>query len=64
MGYKTSKYRSVEPMGSSCRKKGYHSREEAEDMIRHIEETRITGELHAYECPVCRMWHLSSKPGF
>ena len=39
----------------------YHSREEAEDMIRYIHENRVVRELHAYECSNCGSWHLSSK---
>jgi len=35
--------------------------EEAQDMIRHITETRIAREIHAYRCPVCGFWHLTSK---
>ena len=62
MGYKSSRYRLPEPLGPSCRKNSYHSREEAEDMIRHIAETRYTKALHAYQCPVCGLWHLSSGP--
>lgn len=61
VSYKSSYNKSVSPMGPGCRKAMYNSREEAEDMIRYIQETRFTKELHAYECPDCGMWHLSSK---
>ena len=63
MDYNSSKYRAVEALGPTCRKKAYSSREEAEDMIRHIEETRYTKALHTYECPECGLWHLSSSTG-
>jgi hypothetical protein len=60
MSYRTLKSRpgSLNP---SCRKTIYHSREEAEDMIRHIRETRVTHEIRAYNCPVCGFWHLTSR---
>ncbi len=61
MAYKASNYKSVDPIGPSCKKKIYNSREEAEDMIRYIQENRVVKELHAYQCPGCGMWHLSSK---
>jgi YgiT-type zinc finger domain-containing protein len=61
MAYKASNFKSVRPIGPSCKKKTYNSREEAEEMITYIQETRYTRELHAYECPECGLWHLSSK---
>ena len=61
MAYKSSKHQVVDPIGPSCKKTMYDSREEAEDMIRHIRETRYVKDLHAYQCPACGMWHLSSK---
>jgi len=63
MAYKSSKYKSVDPIGPACKKTMYHSKEEAEDAIRHIQEIRIVRELHAYQCSTCGMWHLSSKSG-
>lgn len=62
MAYKSSKHRFVDPIGPRCKKAMYNTREEAEDMIRHIHETRITRPLHAYQCNNCGMWHLSSSP--
>jgi len=62
MAYKSSNNKLVSPLGPSCRKKSYASREEAEEMIKYIEETRYTRALHAYECPECGMWHMSSRP--
>ncbi|MEZ5071336.1 MAG: hypothetical protein R2751_10300 [Bacteroidales bacterium] len=61
MGYKSSKYRSVAPLGPSCRKKSYQTKEEAEDMIRYIEETRMTRRLSTYRCEICGLWHLTSR---
>jgi hypothetical protein len=61
MAYKSSKFRSVDPIGPPCRKKMYQSPEEAEEMIRHIRENRYVKELHAYRCEICGMWHLTHK---
>jgi hypothetical protein len=61
MAYNSSKNRSVDPIGPACKKGMYSSQEEAEDMIQHIQETRYTRQLHAYQCNVCGMWHLSSS---
>lgn len=63
MAYNSSKRSAVDPIGPGCKKGMYNSREEAEDMIRYIQETRYTKQLHAYHCSVCGMWHLSSKAG-
>ncbi|MDY0099888.1 MAG: hypothetical protein RBR81_11855 [Bacteroidales bacterium] len=51
-----------EPLGLPCKKAIYHSLPEALDMIRHIQETRITRKLRAYQCPVCGFWHLTGSP--
>jgi hypothetical protein len=61
VAYKPSQFKSVRPMGPSCKKAMYHSREEAEDMIRYIRESRVTRDLQTYQCPVCGLWHLTSK---
>lgn len=61
MAYRSSKYKYVKPIDPGCRKTIYQSREEAEEMIRHIRETRFVSALSAYECPDCGLWHLSSK---
>ncbi len=61
MVYKSSKLKSVDPIGPACQKRIYHSREEAEDMVRYIQEQRIVKELFAYQCPDCGLWHLTSK---
>lgn len=49
---------SIEP---PCRKTIYHSREEAEDIIKYITENRGGRELFAYKCYICGFWHLTSR---
>ena len=61
MAYKSSNFKSVTPMGPSCKKAMYQSKEEAEDMIRYINENRVVRELRAYKCADCGLWHLTSK---
>ena len=61
MAYRTSKKRQIGSVELPCKKTIYHSREEAEDMIRYIEETRVTREIKAYKCDICGFWHLTSK---
>lgn len=61
MAYRSARNRPVAPIGPPCKKKIYQTREEAEEMIRHIRETRYVKELHAYRCEICGLWHLSSK---
>lgn len=62
MSYKSSNRRPPDPISPTCKKTMYQSREEAEDMIRYIQENRIVKDLHAYQCSVCGLWHLTSKP--
>ena len=50
-----------EPVTPPCNKKIYNTEEEAQDMIRFIKEHRRTRELYVYKCPVCGLWHLTSK---
>jgi hypothetical protein len=61
VAYKSSNFKSVSPITPTCKKTMYNSREEAEDMIRYIQENRIVKELHAYQCSDCGLWHLTSK---
>ena len=61
MAYEPSNFKSIDPIGPACKKTMYNSREEAEDMIRYIQENRMVRELHAYQCTTCGMWHLTSK---
>jgi hypothetical protein len=61
MAYKGSHFKSIDPIAPGCKKTIYNSREEAEDMIRYIQENRVVKELHSYQCTSCGLWHLSSK---
>jgi hypothetical protein len=63
MAYQKSRRKSPESLSPACRKTMYHSREEAEDMIRYITENRVVRELRAYLCDACGTWHLTSKSG-
>jgi len=54
--------KSISPITPLCKKEMYHSREDAEDMIRYIQENRIVRELRAYKCATCGLWHLTSRP--
>ncbi|HVN57575.1 MAG TPA: hypothetical protein VMT63_04705 [Bacteroidales bacterium] len=49
------------PLENSCKKAAYHTREDAEDMISHIKETRVTKDIRPYRCTLCGMWHLTSS---
>ena len=60
MSYKKN-MKSLDPITPACKKTIYNSQEEAEDMIRYIHENRIVKALHAYQCDICGLWHLSSK---
>jgi hypothetical protein len=61
MGYTISGKRNVNAIEPSCKKTIYNSREDANDMIRHINETRSAKKIHAYKCDVCGFWHLTSR---
>ena len=61
MRYKTSGKKSIVPFEPLCRKAIYHTREDAVDMIRHLEETRTSSKISAYRCDVCGFWHLTSR---
>jgi hypothetical protein len=61
MRYNKSDIKNIPPIEPVCRKKIYHSQAEAEDMIRHIRETRVVREISAYKCSICGFWHLTSK---
>jgi len=54
--------KSISPISPECKKEMYYSREDAEDMIRYIQENRIVRALYSYKCPTCGMWHLTSRP--
>jgi hypothetical protein len=61
MGYKLSNFKKVQPVQPPCKKTIYNSLAEAQDMIIHINETRVLKEIHAYKCDICGFWHLTSK---
>ena len=61
VAYKTSNFKSLDPIDPSCKKTMYNSLEDAEDMIRYIKENRTVRDLKAYQCTTCGMWHLTSK---
>jgi hypothetical protein len=61
MGYKLSNIKKIVPIEPSCKKPIYNSAEEAQDMIRHIKESRDVREIHPYKCTICGFWHLTSK---
>ena len=63
MHYKTSGKKSIAPFEPPCKKTTYHTREDAEDMIRHLTETLTGRKISAYRCDVCGFWHLTkNKP--
>jgi hypothetical protein len=61
MGYKLSNIKKISPIELPCRKTMYNTIEEAQDMIRYIEENRGGRQIHAYKCTTCGFWHLTSK---
>lgn len=61
MRYKTVTGKNMDPIEPPCRKAIYHTREDAEDMIRHIAETRTVRSIRAYRCDICGFWHLTSR---
>jgi hypothetical protein len=61
VAYRPKNIKPVDPLTPACNKTIYNSLAEAEEMIRHIRETRYVRDLNAYQCPICGMWHLTSK---
>jgi hypothetical protein len=61
MVYKVSKNNSINPIEPSCKKTIYYTLEEAQDMIKHINENRSLKKINAYKCMICGFWHLTSK---
>jgi len=61
MGYKNSKIKKIYPIEPPCTKTTYYSIEEAQDMIRYINENRRVQTISAYKCLSCGFWHLTSK---
>jgi hypothetical protein len=61
MAYISTGKKSIIPFEPPCRKAIYHTREDADDMIRHLAETRTGKKISAYRCDVCGFWHLTSR---
>ncbi len=61
MRYKKTYLKKTDPVEPVCRKTIYYSLEEAQDMIKFINETRVTRKIRAYRCDICGFWHLTSK---
>ncbi|MCU0408623.1 MAG: hypothetical protein MUD02_06715 [Bacteroidales bacterium] len=61
MAYSANSKTGAGPLEPRCRKEAYTSMEDAQAMVQHISETRITREIRAYKCPVCGYWHLTSR---
>ena len=61
MGYKRTYQKKTDPAEPPCRKTIYYTLEEAQDMIKYINETRVTRKIRAYRCDICGFWHLTSK---
>jgi hypothetical protein len=61
MAYKHSNIKKINPIELPCKKTMYNTAEEANDMVKFIEETREGQKIHVYKCTVCGFWHLTSK---
>jgi hypothetical protein len=61
LNFKLNRIKNIPLLEPACRKKPYNSQEEAQEMISHIRENRRVRELHLYKCPICGLWHLTSK---
>ncbi len=61
MKYRLSKKEKIEPIAPVCRKEAYFTFEDAQAMIKQIEETRVTRKIRAYQCNICGLWHLTSR---
>jgi hypothetical protein len=47
----------------NCEKKDkYDTREQAELAARVQMQQFVTGKIYVYQCPVCSLWHFTSKP--
>ncbi len=60
---KKSNLSKTTPLYPVCKKRIYHTLEEAQDMIKYINENRIVREIRPYKCSECGFWHLTSKSG-
>ena len=63
MKYRPFKKERIDPIDFPCKKEVNYTLEDAQMMIRHIEETRVTRKIRAYKCNVCGFWHLTSRAG-
>ncbi len=63
MSYKLININKIDPIEPPCKKRIYHSLEEAQDMINYIKENRVVRDIHPYKCTSCGFWHLTSKSG-
>jgi hypothetical protein len=61
MGYKLSDKKKIPPIDLPCKKVMYNTLDDAQAMIKNINENRIVREIHAYKCSICGFWHLTSK---
>jgi hypothetical protein len=61
MSHRLSNIKKIQPFEPPCKKTIYNSLAEAQDMITHINENRVSKEIHAYKCHICGFWHLTSK---
>jgi hypothetical protein len=61
MVYNTSKIKKIDPLEPGCKKTMYNSLEDAQEMIRYLNENRRVPEIRAYKCLICGFWHLTSK---
>lgn len=61
MAHKIKNSKNIHPVEPPCKKKIYQSAEEAQDMIKYINEKRVSKEIRAYKCQICGFWHLTSK---
>ena len=61
MKYKLPGRKDIAPFEAPCTKTAYNSKEDAEDIISHILQTRVTREIKAYKCDICGLWHLTSR---
>jgi rubrerythrin len=61
MAYKSLKSKSIDPVEPLCKKAIYHSKEEAEDIVKYLNENRSGKEINVYKCNSCGFWHLTSR---
>jgi rubrerythrin len=62
MGHKLSNSKNILPVEPPCKKRIYYTPEEAQEMIKYLNENKTGKEISVYKCTVCGFWHLTSKP--